>query len=937
MATQRDPHEASSLLEMAKKNVREDGDDEKREVVIHLNKAEDAKQGQETKEGKEGGGHGDDKVPADFKYAHEGLTTAEAKELLTKWGRNELEEKRVPKWKIFLQQLYQPMPIMIWIAAAVEGAIENWPDMGILLGIQFLNASLSYYETTKAGDAVAALKASLKPTATCKRDGQFKNIDSAELVPGDLVLLASGSAVPADCVINEGTIDVDQSALTGESLPVTKYKGEGALMGSTVAKGEVEGTVWKTGSHTFFGDTAKMLSGGNELSNMQKVLMQIMTVLVILSLVLCLTAFGYLLGEGEDVRSSLSFTVVLIVASIPIAIEIVCTTTLALGSRQLSSFGAIVSRLSSIEDLAGLNVLCSDKTGTLTLNKMVIQDETPVFSDGETRESLLQLAAMAAKWREPPRDALDTLVLTVANLKELEHVTQLEYIPFDPTTKRTEATVQLPDGQVFKVTKGAPHILLKLEKDHRIHEECEKATTDLGSRGIRCLAVAKTDKSGVWHMMGLLTFLDPPRPDTRHTIEKSNEYGVRVKMITGDHLLIARETARVLGMGTNISDPSQLPNLDENGKAPADLRDKYGKLIDDSDGFAQVFPSHKFLVVEALRRMGYKVGMTGDGVNDAPALKRADVGIAVSGATDAARAAASIVLTKEGLSTIVEGMVIARQIFQRMKNFITYRIAATMQLLVFFFIAVLTLPPRDYVPAVKPAGWLDSADAHEWPRFFQMPVLMLMLITLLNDGTLISIGYDRVKASSYPEKWALPVLFIISCVLGAVACGSSLLLLWGCLDSWREDSWFHAFGIGGVSYGHITTIIYLKVSVSDFLTLFSARAHEGFFWETKPSPILLGAGSVALMLSTALAIGWPQGTLDGIAVEGMGRHPSQILFLWVWFYCIVIWIVQDAAKVLTYRILYRYNVYGIRDRHGHDISQEKPSEMAPLNQVVTKH
>jgi H+-transporting ATPase len=250
-----------------------------------------------------------------------------------------------------------------------------------------------------------------------------------------------------------------------------------------------------------------------------------------------------------------------------------------------------------------------------------------------------------------------------------------------------------------------------------------------------------------------------------------------------------------------------------------------------------------------------------------------------------------------------------------MKNFITYRIAATMQLLVFFFIAVLTLPPQHYVPNPRPAGWLDSPDAHEWPKFFQMPVLMLMLITLLNDGTLISIGYDRVKASPYPEKWALPVLFIIASALGVVACGSSLLLLWGCLDSWREDSWFQAFGIGGVAYGHITTIIYLKVSVSDFLTLFSARAHEGFFWESRPSGILLCAGGLALTLSTILSISWPKGTLDGIAVEGMGRHPNQYLFFWVWFYCLLVWIVQDALKVVVVRLLYRYNVFGIRDPH----------------------
>jgi len=261
----------------------------------------------------------------------------------------------------------------------------------------------------------------------------------------------------------------------------------------------------------------------------------------------------------------------------------------------------------------------------------------------------------------------------------------------------------------------------------------------------------------------------------------------------------------------------------------------------------------------------------------------------------------------------VEGIVIARQIFQRMKNFINYRITATMQLLVFFFIAVLSLRPQSYVPNPRPPGWLDSPDAHEWPRFFQMPVLMLMLITLLNDGTLISIGYDRVKPSPYPEKWGLPILFLVSCVLGAVACGSSLLLLWGCLDSWNPHGWFAAFGIGGVAYGHVTTIIYLKVSVSDFLTLFSARC-EGFFWETHPAHILLGAGTLALSLSTALAIGWPKGTLDGIAVEGLGHEAKhQLLFLWVWLYCLVAWLIQDTSKVVCYKILMKYNLFGIRD------------------------
>ena len=455
------------------------------------------------------------------------------------------------------------------------------------------------------------------------------------------------------------------------------------------------------------------------------------------------------MSQHESFKESLSFTVILLVASVPMAIEIVVTTTLAVGSRQLAAHGAIVVRLAAIEDLAGMTILCSDKTGTLTLNKMVIQEHTPTYVEGETQATILLSAAMAAKWHEPPRDALDTLVLGSANLAALADVTQTEYVPFDPTTKRTEGTIRMPNGDTFKVTKGAPHILCRLLNDpdlvHRVEEDVHR----LGERGIRCLAVGKTDKSGNWKMLGLLTFLDPPRPDTKDTVHRAQSYGVEVKMITGDHLLIARETARALEMGDNIQDASRLPSLGPGGAVPPDLQEKFGHIIRPSNGFAQVFPEHKFLIVEALRQMGFKTGMTGDGVNDAPALKRADVGVAVQGATDAARAAADIVLTEPGLSTIVVGIITARQIFARMKSFIIYRIAATLQLLCFFFIAVFALQPVKFVPVPLPDTWHDET----WPNFFKLPVILLMLITLLNDGTLISVGYDNVLPSPRPEKW----------------------------------------------------------------------------------------------------------------------------------------------------------------------------------------
>jgi len=857
----------------------------------------------------------------DFVYCRkEGLTAKEAYDLLKEHGKNELPEKVVSKWYIFLMLLCEPMPLMIWLAATIEAVIFKWMDMAILLGIQMTNASIAFYETTKAGDAVSALKASLKPEATVKRDGKWRSIDASNVVPGDLVLLATGSAVPADCRINEGHIEVDQAAITGETMPVAKLKGDACLMGSTVVRGEVEATVEYTGLKTYFGKAVSLLQNDAEPSNLQNMLMDIMIVLVVVSLTLCSVVYLHL-AHITSVVEALSFTVVLMVASIPLAIEIVTTTTLALGSKELSHHGAIVTRLSAIEDMAGMAILCSDKTGTLTLNKMEIQKETPVYAEGEDQYSILRYAAMAAKWHEPPRDALDKLTLTAADLASLDlgcsghsGVEQIDFMPFDPTVKRTEGTLrEKASGNFFKTTKGAPHIILKLVNNPLIAEKVELDVKAFGERGIRTLAVARTrstkspsDTNVEWYMLGLLTFLDPPRPDTLKTIEDARRYGVAVKMVTGDHQLIARETARRLNMGDDILAAEGLPMVDPITKLkPANLSQDYGDHILAADGFAEVFPEHKYLIVECLRELGYKVGMTGDGVNDAPALKRADVGVAVHGSTDAARAAADIVLTEPGLSTIVHGILIARCIFVRIRNFITYRIAATLQLLLFFFIAIFAFRPSDYEP--------EDQDDHNWPTFFHMPVIMLMAITLLNDGTLIAIGYDYVEPQDTPTLWNLRVLFTVGTVLATVACASSLLLLKMSLESWQEGSVYQVVGLGGISYGQITTSIFLKVAVSDFLTLFSARAGENWFWTSRPAPVLLGAGALALSASTFLACFWPMSRPDGIPTLGLERKVPYVLPLCIWIYCLVWWVIQDAAKVYTFRFLKHFNVFGYND------------------------
>merc|ERR1711985_113402 len=701
--------------------------------------------------------------------------------------------------------------------------------------------------------------------------------------------------------------------------------GDKTLMGSTVVRGETEGTVEFTGINTFFGKTAALLADTEELSNVQYLLIMIVRNLTILSLTMCTIVLFYVMSIVPFMEA-LSFVVVLMVAAIPMAMEIVTTTTLALGSKELTKHGAIVTRLAAIEDTAGMAILCSDKTGTLTLNEMHIQEHTPCHAPGLNQYELLRLAAMAAKWKEPARDALDKLVLGCetnpngVDLKSMDCIEQLDYLPFDPVIKRTEGTVKdkskkINGGATFKTSKGAPQVLLKLVEqaggcDATTKKAIEKDVTELGKRGIRAIAVAKTDEEGVWRMMGLLTFLDPPRPDTKATVAKCKQYGTAVKMITGDHLLIALETSRVLDMGGIIQSAEGLPLLDPETKAkPDNLGRDYGDKFLAADGFAQTYPEHKYLIVEGLRELGYRVGMTGDGVNDSPALKRADVGIAVFGASDAAKAAADIVLTEAGLSTIVEGILISRRIWCRVRSFLTYRIAATLQLLCFFFIAVFAYRPNEYMPK----NWQNESefmDTQEWPPFFHMPVLMLMLITLLNDGTLITIGYDLAVAPKTPPKWNMPFLFSMAFVQSFVAMISSVNLLHVLLHSWDEGSMMRSLGLGGISYGKITSSIYLKVSVSDFLTLFSARAGGDWFFMVKPAKILLCGAMIALSCSTCFAMFWPKSYPDGIQTEGLVRSLPYMLEVFVWTWSLSWWLAEDAAKVLCRWIVHKYNIFG---------------------------
>jgi len=530
---------------------------------------------------------------------------------------------------------------------------------------------------------------------------------------------------------------------------------------------------------------------------------------------------------------------------------------------------------------------------------MTLQERKPM-SDA-TDKTLLLYAMLGTQWMETAKDAIDTMLFAArAEVEEdLKKYVAVDYVPFDPSVKRTESTVhpQGSPGEKFKVTKGAPNVICDLAYNAaELRPTVEELVDSYAERGIRCLGIAYTDSSEQWVFCGMLTFVDPPRPDTKDVIHQAHALGVGVKMITGDHVAIAKETCRVLDLGTTV-----LANKDIELAG-----NRLGDLAEHCDGFAGVFPEHKFDIVNALRGNGWLVGMTGDGVNDAPALKRADIGIAVEGATDAARAAADIVLVSPGLSVIIEAIDLARQIFQRMKNYITYRIACTLQLLVFFFLTVLFVAPRQIMqdPSV--------------PQYFALPVMALVLITILNDGTIISIAYDHVVPGSRPEKWNLPTVIAVAVVLGAVACASSVLMLYLCLFSHRGDSLFNRwFGAADLSFLQIRCIIYLKVSISDFLTVFSART-QGFFFERRPGRLLLAAAVFATLVSTLLARYWPFEEMEGITWRWCGI---------TWAYCIIFWLIQDCCKVMMVRSLHEGHA-------GQDTQMAKKHEVKQIRRSV---
>jgi H+-transporting ATPase len=778
-----------------------------------------------------------------------GLSSIEAQKRLQQYGPNDIPEKKANPLLKFLSYFWGPIPWMIEAAVIMSAIIQRWPDFGIIFTLLMVNAIVGSWQEHKAGNAIELLKQRLAIKARVLRDGKWQELPAGELVPGDIARLRLGDIIPADVKLIDGDyLLTDESALTGESLPVEKHLSDVGYASSIVKQGEMNALVVNTGTRTFFGKTTKLVEEAKTPSHFQKAISKIGDYLIFLAIGLVIVIFLASIFRGQNVLDIIQFALVLTVAAIPAALPAVLSVTMAIGAIALAKKEAIVSKLVAIEEMAGMDVLCSDKTGTITKNALTLGGTKPYAEF--TENDVLLFSALAS--REEDQDPIDIAILTKTKSTpaiedRINHIKLTSFKPFDPVVKRTEATVQGEDGSRFKVTKGAPQAILALIEDKKsINDKLTEDVDEFAKKGYRAMGVARTNKENRWQFAGLIALFDPPRGDSAETIKTAQSMGVSVKMVTGDHIAIAQEISSQVNLGNDIVLPAAFLDRPDS---------EAQRVVEEAEGFAEVFPEHKYRIVELLQSKGHIVGMTGDGVNDAPALKKANAGIAVEGATDAAKSAADLVLTKPGLSVIIDAIKESRKIFQRMTNYGTYRIAETIRVLLFMTASIIIF------------------------QFYPVTALMLVLLALLNDLPIMTIAYDNVKYSDKPEKWDMRTLLGIATFLGIIGVFSSFGILYIGLMVLKLNPLV------------LQSFIYLKLSVAGHLTVFVART-KGPFWSVKPAKPLLFAVIATQLVATLI-------TVYGILLPAMGWG----LALLVWGYALTLFVITDFAKVQLYKLL----------------------------------
>ncbi|CAN1796422.1 Plasma membrane ATPase 4, partial [Linum perenne] len=839
-----------------------------------------------------------EKIPVEevfeqLKCSKEGLSSEEGANRLQIFGPNKLEEKKVcslhqlqeSKFLKFLGFMWNPLSWVMEAAAIMAIALANgggkppdWQDFVGIVCLLVINSTISFVEENNAGNAAAALMAGLAPKTKVLRDGKWSEQEAAILVPGDIISIKLGDIVPADARLLEGDpLKIDQSALTGESLPVTRHPGQEVFSGSTCKQGELEAVVIATGVHTFFGKAAHLVDSTNQVGHFQQVLTAIGNFCIIsIAIGMAIEIIVMYPIQHRQYRQGIDNLLVLLIGGIPIAMPTVLSVTMAIGSHKLSQQGAITKRMTAIEEMAGMDVLCSDKTGTLTLNKLSIDKNLiEVFAKGVDKEYVILLAARAS--RVENQDAIDAaMVNMLADPKEARAgIREVHFLPFNPVDKRTALTYIDADGKWHRACKGAPEQILELcnsrgDLRNKVHSTIEK----FAERGLRSLGVArqevpeKTKESpgGPWEFVGLLNLFDPPRHDSAETIRRALHLGVNVKMITGDQLAIGKETGRRLGMGTNMYPSAALLGEHKDASIAALPVEE---LIEKADGFAGVFPEHKYEIVKKLQERKHIVGMTGDGVNDAPALKKADIGIAVADATDAARSASDIVLTEPGLSVIISAVLTSRAIFQRMKNYTIYAVSITIRIVLGFMLIALI-----------------------W-RFDFSP-FMVLIIAILNDGTIMTISKDRVKPSPLPDSWKLKEIFATGVALGGYLALMTVIFFW---IMHKTDFFPEKFGVRPIkgNEDEMMSALYLQVSVVSQALIFVTRSRSWSFVE-RPGMLLMVAFAIAQLVATLIAVyaNWGFARIKGIGWGWAGV---------VWLFSIVFYFPLDIMKFAIRYIL----------------------------------
>ncbi|AJY68572.1 plasma-membrane proton-efflux P-type ATPase [Geobacter sulfurreducens] len=837
-----------------------------------------------------------------------GLPQEEIAARLKEYGPNEIPEKEESLFQRISRRFWGPIPWMIEAAALLSALLRKWDDFTIIAVLLLTNAALDFWQESKALNALKVLKNKLAKQALVLRDGKFTSLDARNLVPGDIIKVKIGDMIPADIKLIDGEfLQADQSALTGESLPVAKKAGDIAYSNSIVKQGEMIGVVTATALGTFFGRTVALVAKAQkeEKSHFQKAVVHIGNYLILITLFLAAIILITAMFRHENMLEILRFTLVLTVAAIPVALPAVLTVTMTVGAMNLARKQAIVSRLVAIEELAGVDVLCSDKTGTLTQNRMTVSE--PKAFAGHTVEELMRAAAFASKEEnsDPIEIPIFEYLRKTGGLDDMPAYRHLKFTPFDPVSKRTEATVQLADTTLL-VTKGAPQVILELCGERVDRQAILDAVEELAEKGYRTLGVAsKRPEDGMFDFLGLIPLFDPPREDSKSTIEEAVKLGLQVKMITGDNLAIAKQIAAVLGIGTTIFDARDLRGastreLVQLGAIVAravylkmsdgiteeeaqhfargvvkelereferiELPEGYVKrheseiigVIESASGFAQVFPEDKYLIVEKLQKSDHIVGMTGDGVNDAPALKKADAGIAVSGATDAARAAADLVLLAPGLSVIVDAVKGARVTFERMKGYSIFRVAETIRVILFMTASIVVF------------------------NFYPVTAIMIIILAFLNDIPILTIAYDNTKVDNRPVRWNMTEVLTLATVLGVSGVISSFGIFY------LAEEYMH------LSPAVVQSFIFLKLVVAGHSTIYVTRTEKHFWQKPFPSPLLFSATTLTEILGTLFAV-------YGVFLASIGWGNALL----VWGYALAWFVLNDFIKVWTYRYLRR--------------------------------